>query len=88
MLMTARAAQSTDGHPGVVGHARSRDLMRWQAQPPLSRPDAGFWHLEVQQAEVVAGRPVLMFSCLPGEVDDPMPVSVAEDGAILLAGKS
>jgi beta-fructofuranosidase len=69
MLVTARAAQSADGHPGVVGHARSADLVRWQAQPPLSRPDAGFWHLEVPQAEVVAGRPVLMFSCLPGELD-------------------
>ena len=43
--------------------------MRWQAQPPLSRPDTGFWHLEVPQAEVVAGRPVLMFSCMPGELD-------------------
>jgi beta-fructofuranosidase len=157
MLVTARAAHSADGHPGVVGHARSRDLVRWQPQPPLSHPDSGFWHLEVQQVEVVDGRPVLMFSCLPGEVDgrrraagerggvwcapgdsvtgpfdigraapltgeelysgrlirdrggrwvmlafrnldagggfggeitDPMPVSVAEDGAVLRAGKA
>jgi beta-fructofuranosidase len=69
MLVTARARHSADGHPGVVGHARSRDLVRWEAQPPLSSPEAGFWHLEVQQVEVVGGRPVLMFSCLPGELD-------------------
>jgi beta-fructofuranosidase len=37
-------------------------------QPPLTRPDTGFWHLEVPQVEVVAGRPVLIFSCLPGQL--------------------
>jgi len=37
-------------------------------QPPLSRPDTGFWHLEVPQVEVVAGRPVLIFSCLPAQL--------------------
>jgi beta-fructofuranosidase len=42
--------------------------VQWQVQPPLSRPGTGFWHLEVPQVEVVAGRPVLLFSCLPEQL--------------------
>jgi beta-fructofuranosidase len=72
MLVTARArrgdGRDSGGQHGVVGHARSRDLVTWRAQPPLSRPGTGFWHQEVQQVEVVDGRPVLIFSCLPAEV--------------------
>jgi len=67
MLITARANRGAAGQRGVIGHARSPDLMRWRAQPPLSQPGLGFWHLEVQQVEVVEGRPVLVFSCLPGQ---------------------
>jgi beta-fructofuranosidase len=68
MLVTARASHGAAGQRGVVGHARSDDLVSWRAQPPLSQPGTGFWHLEVQQVEVVAGRPVLVFSCLPEQV--------------------
>ncbi len=62
MLLTARAAQAAGGDRGVIGHARSADLVRWEACPPLSVAGAGFWHLEVPQMEVVDGRPVLLFS--------------------------
>jgi beta-fructofuranosidase len=62
MLLTARAAQGTGGDRGVIGHARSADLVRWEARPPLSRAGAGFWQLEVPQVEVVDGRPILLFS--------------------------
>ncbi len=68
MLVTARSSHGAAGQRGVVGHARSADLVRWSAQPPLSRPGAGFWHLEVQQVEVVDGRPVLIFSCMPAQL--------------------
>ena len=68
MLVTTRSRSGAASQRGVVGHARSADLLRWQVQAPLSRPDAGFWHLEVPQVEVVAGRPVLIFSCLPGQL--------------------
>lgn len=64
MLLTARARTGPADDRGVVGHARSPDLVHWQAQPPLSRPGAGFGQLEVPQVEVVEGRPVLLFSCL------------------------
>lgn len=62
MLLTARAGRGPDGDRGVIGHARSADLVRWEACPPLSRAGAGFWHLEVPQVEVVEGRSVLLFS--------------------------
>jgi beta-fructofuranosidase len=71
MLFTATAQAETETGPesstgsGVVGHAVSSDLGTWQATPPLSRPNAGFEWLEVTQVEVVDGRVVLIFSCLP-----------------------
>jgi len=70
MLLTARARDGAADQRGVIGHARSRDLIHWQAQPPLSRPGGGFGHLEVPQVEVVEGRPVLVFSCLTAELSD------------------
>ncbi|ABW16385.1 Glycosyl hydrolase family 32 domain protein [Parafrankia sp. EAN1pec] len=68
MLVTARAATGPGDQRGVIGHARSHDLVHWSAQPPLSLPQTGFGHLEVPQVEVVDGRPVLVFSCLRGEL--------------------
>ncbi|MEV0230738.1 hypothetical protein [Nonomuraea sp. NPDC050786] len=70
MLITAR---SRAGHPdqrGVIGHARSHDLLTWEAQPPLSAPGTGFGHLEVAQVELVDGSPVLLFSCLHTELSE------------------
>jgi beta-fructofuranosidase len=63
MLITARAGHGTFAERGVVGHARSADLLRWEAGPPLSAPDSGFGQLEVCQVEIVDGRPVLVFCC-------------------------
>jgi len=70
MLVTARACDGPADQRGVIGHARSDDLIHWQAQPPLSRPGEGFGHLEVPQVEVVGGRPVLVFSCLGAGLSD------------------
>lgn len=63
MLVTARANTGTPDDRGVVGHAWSSDLRRWEPRPPLSTPGQGFGHLEVFQVEVVDGRPVMLFSC-------------------------
>ncbi|MDN3029308.1 glycoside hydrolase family 68 protein [Streptomyces sp. S.PB5] len=60
MLITARAGGGTVGGRGVIGHARSDDLMSWEVRPPLTEP-AGFGHLEVPQVAVVDGRPLLLF---------------------------
>jgi beta-fructofuranosidase len=58
-------ARVPDGAPadarGVIGHAWSPDLRRWEARPPLSEPGE-FGQLEVPQVEIVTGTPVLIFS--------------------------
>jgi beta-fructofuranosidase len=68
MLVSARVRHGPEDDRGVIGHARSADLLDWEVQPPLSRPGSGFGQLEVPQVEVVDGRPVLVFSCLVDEL--------------------
>lgn len=68
MLVTARSADGAPDERGVIGHATSPDLDTWTVQPPLSRPGAGFGHLEVPQVEEVDGRRVLVFSSLHTEL--------------------
>jgi beta-fructofuranosidase len=68
MLITAR---SPDGDPdgrGVIGHARSPDLLRWEVLPPLTAP-SGFGHMEVPRVAEIDGQPVLMFACWPDRMD-------------------
>jgi beta-fructofuranosidase len=62
MLITARARQGDPEGRGVIGHARSADLLHWDIQPPLTRP-SGFGHLEVPRVASIEGQAVLMFSC-------------------------
>jgi beta-fructofuranosidase len=64
MLITARAAGVPRLRSGVLGHARSADMLTWELQAPLSRP-AGFGELEVSQVRMVEGRPLLVFTCQP-----------------------
>ncbi|MGS2619775.1 glycosyl hydrolase family 32 [Micromonospora sp. LZ34] len=64
MLITARTNEGPADDRGVIGHARSQDLVHWTTQPPLTTPGSGFGHLEVPQVEVVDGQPLLIFSCL------------------------
>jgi beta-fructofuranosidase len=81
MLLTAKSKDGSPEDSGVLGHARSDDLVRWEVQPPMSAPGSGFFHLEVPQVEVVEGRPILLFSCLrphPAAVDNanrPVPLT-------------
>ncbi|MGH3166947.1 MAG: hypothetical protein ACRDN0_13810 [Trebonia sp.] len=60
MLITARANHGAAEGRGVIGHARSDDLLHWEVRPALSAP-AGFGHLEVPQVAVIDGQPLLMF---------------------------
>jgi beta-fructofuranosidase len=64
MLITARANQGPADDRGVIGHAHSPDLRRWEVRPPLSKPGSGFGHIEVPQVASVDGQLVLLFSCL------------------------
>ncbi len=68
MLVTARARTGPHDDRGVIGHARSHDLVDWEVLAPLSRPGAGFGQLEVPQLAVVNGRGVLLFSCLGAQL--------------------
>jgi beta-fructofuranosidase len=45
---------------GVIGHARSPDLIHWQVLPPVSSP-GNFGMLEVPQLVTIQGRNFLMF---------------------------
>ena len=67
LLVTARANTGPAEDRGVIGHARSADLLNRDVQPPPSHPGAGFGQLEVFQVAEVDGRHVLIFNCLPGE---------------------
>ncbi|MET7833769.1 glycosyl hydrolase family 32 [Micromonospora sediminicola] len=64
MLITARSNEGPVDDRGVIAHARSHDLVHWEAQPPVTAPGSGFGHLEVPQVEIVDGQPILIFSCL------------------------
>jgi len=68
MLITARANHGPHDERGVIGHARSRDLLTWTVQPPLTEPGLGFGQLEVPQVAVVDGQAALVFSCLGAEL--------------------
>jgi beta-fructofuranosidase len=64
MVITAAANRGPADDRGVLGHARSADLVSWEVQPPLSRPGSGFSQLEVPQLAVVDANPLLLFNCL------------------------
>jgi beta-fructofuranosidase len=66
MLITARDKDAPRLGDGVVGHARSADMRAWEAVPPLSEP-AGFGQIEVPQARLLDGQPLLVFTCHPDE---------------------
>lgn len=67
MLLTARGLGAGQHDDGVIGHARSRDLLTWEAAPPLCGTGAGFGQLEVLQVREMGGRWVLVFTCHPQE---------------------
>ena len=66
MLITARAAGAPRLRDGVLGHARSADMLTWELQPPLTEP-AGFGQIEVAQVRQVDGQWLLVFTCHPEE---------------------
>jgi beta-fructofuranosidase len=59
-FITARANYGPPGGRGVVGHARSDDLIHWEVLPPVTEPGA-FGHMEVPQLANVQGRYYVLF---------------------------
>ena len=84
MIITARVPQDGATARGVIGHARSDDLVSWEVQPPLSEP-SGFGHLEVPQVCMVDDQPVLVFSCWSAQADHG---DVAAGGVYVVPGKT
>lgn len=68
MLITARAIDAAPNDDGVIAQARSHDLVHWEVGPPICRPGQGFGQLEVLQARVIDGQPLLVFTCHPQEM--------------------
>lgn len=60
MFFTARANHGPVDGRGVVGLARSADLLHWEQLPPVSEPGE-FGHLEVPQPVELDGRWYLLF---------------------------
>ncbi|MFM5904782.1 MAG: glycosyl hydrolase family 32 [Micrococcales bacterium] len=66
MLTTAAAIDAVDQRQrGVMGLAKSPDLVNWQVQPPAGSAGQGFGETEVFQFEIVDGVPILLFCCGP-----------------------
>ena len=60
-LVTARAIEGPPDGRGVIGHARSSDLIRWETLPPLTKPGQ-FYALEVPQLVRIGAYHYLLFS--------------------------
>ena len=60
-LITARAIEGLPDGRGVIGHARSSDLIRWETLPPLTKPGQ-FYALEVPQLVRIGAYHYLLFS--------------------------
>jgi beta-fructofuranosidase len=60
MLLTARSRIGDPASRGVIGQARSKDLLTWEALPPVSEP-MGFGQMEVPQLLERDGRWYVVF---------------------------
>jgi beta-fructofuranosidase len=60
-LLTARARGGEPAARGVIGRARSLDLVRWEVLPPVTSP-MGFGQMEIPQLVAVSGHVYLLFS--------------------------
>jgi len=60
-LITARVNYGPSDERGVIGHAVSEDLHRWEVLPPIT-PPGKFGHMEVPQIVEIRNRYYLIFS--------------------------
>ncbi len=60
-LITARVNEGPADGRGVIGHAQSDDLIKWEVLPPLTEP-GNFGQMEVPQLVELQGRYYLLFS--------------------------
>jgi beta-fructofuranosidase len=62
-LITARSREGSSDGAGVVGQARSKNLVDWDVLPPLTVP-GDFAQVECPQSVSVGSRQLILFSCL------------------------
>ncbi len=62
-FITARVKSGPPKGRGVIGHARSTDLIHWEVLPPITEPGE-FGHLEVPQVVHMQEQYFLLFSVL------------------------
>lgn len=79
VLVTARSRFGSPDGAGVVGHARSRDLVEWEVLPPLT-PHGDFAQVEVPQLIRMNGRYEILFSCLAEDHSLERRMRLGEDG--------
>lgn len=64
--ITARVREGATDARGVIAHARSADLRRWEVLPPLTAPGE-FGQMEVPQVVTIGGHSYLLFSVGAGQ---------------------
>jgi len=69
-LITARSATGDPDGRGVVAHARSADLVRWEVLPPVTAP-GDFAQVEVPQLVELGGHRHILFSAHPEDHSRP-----------------
>lgn len=87
MLITARVNHGEPFRRGVIGHARSADLLDWEVQPPLTEPGT-FGQLEVAQVAQVGEEFVLLFSCHDTEMPEESRAAIGGRGVWSVTGES
>lgn len=87
MLITARVNHGESLRRGVIGHARSSDLLSWEVLPPLTGPGT-FGQLEVPQVAQIGDEFVLLFSCHDAEMPHESRAGVGVRGVWSVTGES
>lgn len=64
-FITARSRTGAPDGRGVIGHARSENLIDWKVLPPLTEPGE-YGHLEVPQMVEIEGQHYLLFCTVAG----------------------
>ena len=86
MLVTARANHGERMSRGVIGHAYSTDFENWEVLPPLSEPSK-FGFMEVMQYTQLDDKPVIVFCCGTGELNEQMHPVGQKGGMWIVEGK-
>jgi beta-fructofuranosidase len=79
-LITARSSEGSPDGAGVVGQARSKNLVEWEVLPPLTVP-GDFAQVECPQSVSVGGRQLILFSCLAEDHSASRRARTAQPGA-------